>query len=201
MINIDIDTRDLLRVVNELDKVQRKVPAITSRALGRTITHANKVMSQAIREEYVIKAGDIKEHTELKKASKTDLNAFIKVTGRPLALSRFQLTPKKPQSGNRRRKVKVKIKRGGRKTEVRTDPGAFIQEMNGAVTAFRRVDKRRFPVVPIKTLSIPQMASNDGVLSKVESKAQEKLIERMNHEISREVRRAQRNHNSRRVRS
>ena len=55
--------------------------------------------------------------------------------------------------------------------------------MNGGTHIWMREGKERTPVRLLRTLSIPQMISNDKVINKIQRMSGEKLKERINHEI------------------
>ena len=55
--------------------------------------------------------------------------------------------------------------------------------MNGGTHIWMREGKSRTPVRLLRTLSVPQMISNDEVINTIQEKSGEKLHERINHEI------------------
>lgn len=183
---ITVDSRQLRRVTIELRGVQNQIPGAMASALNRTLdftaTHTTKLVTQ----EYAVKAKDVKATMRKKKASKSDLSCYINSTGHTISLMHFKVTPRK--YSKRRYKAKVQIKKSGGKQEIK---GAFVQTMNGATNVWKREGRRRLPVRMLRTLSIPQMISNEKVDEKVSRLAGEKLNERIQHEIDFRLQRAQ----------
>lgn len=187
---IFVDTRQINRLTIELRGFERQVGIATYHALQRTIdqtiTHVGRIVPRA----YAIKAKEVKDSFAggIKRPTTTNLTASITSKGHTLSLAHFPFTPNMPGT---RKKVAVTIKKGGGKKVVRTNPLPFVAK-TGARSAgltqfnvFRREGRTRLPIVVVRTLSIPQMITNENVGDQIQTFATEKLNERLNHEIIR----------------
>jgi hypothetical protein len=180
---INIDTSSLQRLQREMRTIQNEIPSAAASALNRTVTYTKTQLSKEIRERYAIKAKDLNGNFKVRKANKYKLEASINSSGRPLTLpSHFNVTPRNVVPG-RRYIVRAKIKKRQAQA-INTAPAAFIATLRGIKQVVRREGPNRYPIKVLRTLSIPQMASNDQVYDKVERLAKNKLDDRVIHEIN-----------------
>lgn len=180
---LNINTSSLQRLAHEMRTIRNEIPAAAASAINRTVTYTKTQLSKEIRARYAIKAKDLNGNFKVKKASKHKLEASINSSGRPLTLpSHFNVTPRNVVPG-RRYIVRAKIKKGQAQA-INTSPSAFIAMLRGVKQVVRREGPNRYPIKVLRTLSIPQMASNDEVYDKVNELAKRKLNERVTHEIN-----------------
>lgn len=203
---IIVDTKQLDRLTIELKGFEKEVGEAAYHALNRTIDHVITQVGRIVPKEYAIKAKDVKESFKggIKRPSKNDLTASVTSKGHTLSLAHFPHSPQMPPAAGRKYKVKATIKRGGRKT-INTEPKPFIAPTGAKspdespdkvqYNVFRRtgafkiaekgryVGKLREVIMPVYTLSIPQMITNEKVKKQIEKVSQEKLDERLEHEI------------------
>lgn len=187
---IFVDTRQINRLTIELRGFEPKVGIATYHALQRTIDQTITQVGRIVPRAYAIKAREVKESFSggIKRPSTSDLTASITSKGHTLSLAHFPYTPKMPGT---RRKVAVTIKKSGGKKVVNTNPLPFVAK-TGARSAdltqfnvFRREGRARFPIMVPRTLSIPQMITNENVGDRIQEFATTKLSERLDHEILR----------------
>jgi hypothetical protein len=187
---IFIDTKKIDRLAIELKGFEEEVAESTYHALNRTLDHVVTKVGQIIPKTYAIKASEVKKSFKggIKKPSKTNLSASLTSKGHTLSIAHFPHTPSTPQG--KKGKIKVKIKKTDGSKEVKTKPKAFLAS-TGALSedkiqynVFRREGKARLPIVVLRTLSIPQMITNEGVAEQIQKIATEKLGERLEHEIT-----------------
>jgi len=188
---IFIDTKQIDRLAVELKGFEEQVADATYHALSRTLDHVVTQVGRIVPKEYAVKASEVKASFKggIKKPTENNLTASLTSRGHTLSLAHFPHSPKAPPASKRKYKVKATIKReGGRKT-VKTEPKPFVAT-TGAKSAdkvqfnvFRRVGEKRLPVVVIRTLSVPQMITNEKVAETIQKAADEKLAERLEHEI------------------
>lgn len=177
-----VDGKELKNIKIKLGDFEKQIPGATASALNRTLTYTATQTNRLVREEYSIKAKDVKKTIKKHKASKSNLYAYLESTGHTISLGRF---PHKPRKYSKRGKpVEVKIKKSSGYKKVNTNPKAFVQNMNGATNVFKRVGKKRLPVRVLRTLSVPQMISNPDRIKKIQEAAGKKLEERVQHEIN-----------------
>jgi len=140
-------------------------------------------MSKKVREQYVIKAADIKATINISKATSGKPFAIVKSTGKKIDLTMFKTNPKdaRPQSPPK----------GGYKSQVKKDGGfkvvsrGFLVNTKGSLGFFQRTTSKRMPIVRLMGPSVPQMIGNKTVISWVEKEAQSMLNKRIDHELQR----------------
>jgi len=191
--NIFVDTRQVNRLTIELRGFERQVGVATYHALQRTIdqtiTHVGRIVPRA----YAIKAKEVKDSFAggIKRPTQSNLKASITSKGHTLSLAHFPFTPKTPQRSGRRKKVAVAIKKGGGKKVINTNPLPFVATTGARspgltqFNVFRREGRARLPINVLRTLSIPQMITNEDIADQIQAFATEKLNTRLEHEITR----------------
>lgn len=190
---IFVDTKQLDRLTLELKGFEDKVGQAAYHALNRTLDQVVTHVGRIVPKSYAIKAREVKESFKrgIKRSTKTDLTASLTSTGHTLSFAHFPYTPRKPKKKVRsvfesavmvtilKSKGKVLSRKGfvattGAKSEDKTQFNVFM-----------RLGKKRLPIAPIRTLSIPQMITNENVSEQITKLAQEKMDERLQHEIIR----------------
>ena len=140
----------------------------------------------------------------------------VEVLGRPLTLSRFQHSPTAPpqQARGKKRKiyqVKAMVLRGNGKipvgpvhgTDGKLKPVFLMPAKSGSdkfLLAFRTGVKKgkREQVKVLRTLSVPQMVTNEQVGPVIVEKVNKVIFDRLGHEIDRSFARLQTNSTGRR---
>jgi len=205
---ITIDTREIERLTKELKGFEKEVAEATYHALNRTVDFTYTQIGKLVPKSYAIKKNDVLSTLKKNKPSSSSLEASVTSTGRRLSFAHFPFTPKTP----RRQTVMVQIKRSKGKIASKKgfvaptgakDPdkipfnvfkriGKIVVPEKGryAGKVYKRGPKkgqpyRREMIAPIRTLSVPQMITNEKVGEQVQQLAQDKLEERLNHEIIR----------------
>lgn len=179
--NTFINDKEIKQIAIKLQQFPKQVPRATASALNRTLDYTATLTKKEVTKMYSIKQKDVGVTLKKKRASKGSLNASIQSKGQTIALTKFPHNPK--QYRPRNKKVKVKVKKQEGYKVIKTSPAAFVQTMNGGTHIWMREGKSRTPVRLLRTLSVPQMISNDEVINTIQEKSGEKLHERINHEI------------------
>ena len=127
------------------------------------------------------KAGSVRIEGE----SVSDLSIVYR--GRPLTPTHFSMTPKKPPArGGRKRRsrqITAEIKKGKRKS---LGPKVFLGSTGGAgFIPFKRKAARRYPIEAVKTVSLPQMVSNETVSKRIGQDINELIESRLRHHMDR----------------
>jgi hypothetical protein len=190
---ITIDTRQIQRLTIELRGFENKVGIATYHALQRTIDQTITQVGRIVPKAYAIKAKEVKDSFAggIKRPSTSDLTASITSKGHTLSLAHFPFTPKAPQKSGRRRKVAVTIKKSGGKKVINSSPLPFVATTGARsidktqFNVFRREGKSRLPIHVLRTLSIPQMITNENIGNQIQEFASAKFDERLQHEIVR----------------
>jgi hypothetical protein len=185
---VSIDVTPLNKLAKELKGFEKEIPGAVSSALNRTIQHVYTKVGSIVVENYAVKSSDVKAtmKSNVSKATKGKLSASILSRGHTLSFAHFPYSPKKPGTG---RYVKVKIKKQSGYKEVKTPNRPFVaptgarSEDKIQFNVFIREGKARKPIMPLRTLSIPQMITNKTTEEKITEVANNKLAERVDHEI------------------
>lgn len=184
--NIIVDTKQIKKVAIELQKLPGQIPKATAQAMNRTIDHIYTQTSREVRKDYAIKDKDVKSTLRKIKVTSGRLAGAVISKGRTLTLyHHFRVSPSNPLRG-KRYQVKVTIKKGSPEF-IKTDPKPFIAAANNAKQVMRRVGKPRLPVVVLRSLSVPQMVSNEKVMQNIQESASRMLEKRIEHEINRRL--------------
>jgi hypothetical protein len=187
--NLVIDTKQVKRVAIELQKIPGQIPKATAQAMNRTIDHIYTQTSREVRKDYAIKDKDVKSTLRKVKATPGRLGGAVISTGRTLTLyNHFRVSPANPTSG-RKYKIKVTIRKGSPEF-IKTDPKPFIATANNAKQVMKREGRARKPITVLRSLSVPQMISNEKVMNSIQESAQVMLEKRIEHEISRRLKKA-----------
>ena len=178
---IEIDPALMRQAMAALTHIPEGGPKALARAINRAAETARTEASRKIREMYYIKHSDIRSTISIRKATASSIAAEVVSRGRPVALTKFRVTPRTVQP-RRNSPVIVRVKRGGGGAVA----GAFVARVSsGHVGVFRRLGQSRLPIQQLYGPSVPQMLGSPDVVRSVEQKAQEALEQRLNHEINR----------------
>jgi hypothetical protein len=149
------------------------------RALNKTVgTSSGGVQSDAVKAvagEFNLTQKDIKRDFKVKKATYTDLSAYVRSQGKPIPLGRFIRTRQTLKG------VSVQVKKGRSRTIIRH---AFIPKLkSGHIGVFWRTGKSRLPIEQKFSSRIPDIFSNADVMEPILKKAQERLDKNFSHEV------------------
>lgn len=180
---ISITEENLDKVKAALKDQPRKVNLVLSRSVNRTVTNVKSNISKKVREEYVIKASDIKASLTITKATTARPYATVKSEGKRIDLTKFRLSPSEPRPQNPPKKgYKVQVK----KTEgLKIVPRGFLADAKNSVGFFQRVGSGRYPIKRLMGPSIPEMIGKKTIISWVEDQANTMLAQRVEHELQR----------------
>lgn len=174
---ITLDEKALKQAKALLKEMPNATPKAVVRAMNRTIQSVRTEASRQVRASYTVKANDFKQHVKIKKATPKDLEAQFSGTSlkQTMSLSHFKIQPRTDTTGNKRRPVKVTIKKG---SPFKVEKG-FV--WNGNV--YQREGRDRLPIKVMSGPTVPRMLNNDEIIQKLRVKAQETFIKRLEHEI------------------
>jgi hypothetical protein len=185
--HISVDISSLNNIPKALAGLEKEVPGAVASALNRAVDHGVTQIRKIVPTVYSIKKKEIQDAVSKVYAKKGEIKAGIRITGERLTFVHFPLTPKIPNTG---RPIAVKIKNQNGKKKVSILPSAFIaptgtKSMDKVqYNVFVRVGKKRLPIHVLRTLSIPQMVENEEVWPQIINLINNKLSERVNHEIN-----------------
>lgn len=167
---IEVDMTAVDQVEKMLDGIPQGFEKAAMRALNRSILAARTAATKGIRENYTVKASDLKSNMTMKKAGLSHLSATLVAIGAPIDLMKF----------------KVKISREGISAQVKRGAGGSLPHSffvtTGNMGVFHRTTAARTPLQREFGPSLPQMMGNKDVMEKVQQRARTVLEERMYHE-------------------
>lgn len=168
-IRLDSEARDLLNAFPE------RVSLATSRAVNRALDGINTDGAKIIRQRYNVKKRDISIGVRSFKAAKSRLQGRIEFGGKPIALEKFNPSPKRFTKNKPKQGIRVQIRRG-KKTLFRS---SF---MSRAGVIYVREGKERLPIKRLYGPRIYQMIDSDS-RQLIKSGAEERLLTNFKHEM------------------
>lgn len=178
-VEVEIDKVMLKMVQKRLRDVPNKAPQAISSALNRALTNVASNISREVRQEYNIKAADIRATLSKTRASRANLTAIVKSRGNLIPLDRFKISPKTVNP-----KRKSPIRAGVKKDGMKSLGSAFVADING-LKVFRRTTNKRLPIQRLFGPSVPQMLQNEEIREKINAEGEKTFYKRLDHEINR----------------
>lgn len=178
---IEITSETIERTQTLLAGIPKGAERAFSSAINRGLSHAKTQAFKQVKTVYAVKQSALNEATttRVQKASTGNLAGYVSFSGVKIPLYKFQVTPKEPRKGQ---KVRAGVMKGG----DATFDNAFIAKMkNGHIGIFERITSRRLPIEEKMGLSAAQMVQNEVIMDQLTKEAQEKVDERLKHEIDR----------------
>ncbi len=150
---------ELEEIMKRLGDLEKKAPNVIQKAINKTAKDAQKALFHKAKETYTVKSSQFKskdDSLKIKKASVSNLTAFLNSTGSPLALYGFRV---KADDSSTMAKVK---KANGLKALKIDDRWAFVTKMkSGHQGVFQRRGKSRLPIKELSSVSVPKMIGNE----------------------------------------
>lgn len=182
-INVEFDWE---KARKELEQISSKAEVAVNRTIGDFKKRAPGWISQEIVKEYNIKKSEI--DTQSKKSvgnirgSGSTLDTLqIAYSGRVLTPIHFSMTPKVRPDGKKKYRVRMKVKKPQRKKAF--NRGVFLAPTGNVWIPFHRTSDKRLPIEAVKTVSIPQMITNETVENSIKERMNTELWKRLEHHI------------------
>lgn len=193
---MDVKVPNFGKLVGSLKDLNKDI----DKAVGRTIADCKQrgpaQVTKAVTEVYGIKKGDV---TAAGKAAKGGAKTIgsIKVSGvtidsvqlvykgRVLTPTHFSMKPKKRPKRGEKYMVTAEIFKGKEKA---LGSKVFLAPSGSAGTTeipFKRKTEKRLPIEAFRTVSIPQMITNEKVSADIKARMDELLDERLQHNTKR----------------
>lgn len=192
---IEIDNKKLENAMKFLQGIENGVERAATAAINHSLGKAKTKLKRKITETYYIKNSDIEKTLSIKKANFSTLAGTISSRSKRTSLPKMKL-----KKSGKNMFVGIKKAEGiqllSGKSELYGKP--FTAKMkNGHIGVFQRKTSRRIgvgsqkseeqenPIQELYTISIPQMAGNQGVQKYIEEEAGKLVNERFEHEVDR----------------
>ena len=196
MPRMTISVRGLDTLAKRLEQKQKQAEAVITRTASDMRTRVPGWVAKEVTADYNIKQSEITPKRGKNKITAgtvqvsgvTIENVAIIYEGRPLTPIHFAMKPKslpKGAKGKKRKRVPItaEIKRGQRKA---LPSDAFLgSNHGGGYIPFRRTGRSRYPIESIKTVSLPQMVTNETVRQRINQKINQELPKRLEHNLKR----------------
>nr|DAX42029.1 MAG TPA: minor tail protein Z [Caudoviricetes sp.] len=174
--SITIDVKGLQEGLVKIDALSGETKRATSKAINTAIPKIRNAIVDKTTQDYFISKANVKKTIDVKRANPSGLSAFIRSKGRPVALTKFRVTPKRPPK-RKGRTVKAQVMRNGGGGTI---PNAFIARMgSGHIGAMYRKGADRYPIGQFHGPAVPSMLKNAEVSAFVGNVAQEELLRQL----------------------
>lgn len=184
------------KMLGSLDGLNDDVKKAISRTISDCKQRGPAQVTKAVTAVYGIKSGDVTAAgQDAKRGANTVGSIKIKgvsidsvqlvYKGRLLTPVHFSMTPKTRPDNGKKYKVKAGIYKGAKKV---LGTGVFLAPSGAAGTTmipFKREGKKRLPIEAIRTVSIPQMITNETVAADIQARMDELLTTRLRHNTER----------------
>lgn len=171
--SITIDVKGLQEGLVKIDALSGETKRAASKAINTAIPKIRNAIVDKTTQDYFISKANVKKTIDVKRANPSGLSAFIRSKGRPVALTKFRVTPKRPPK-RKGRTVKAQVMRNGGGGAI---PNAFIARMgSGHIGAMYRKGADRYPIGQFHGPAVPSMLKNAEVSAFVGNVAQEELL-------------------------
>lgn len=158
-----------------LGNAPKQIQWAAVRAINRTVTSVKANVSKKIRQNYTIKAPEVKKTLAVRRADGRRLRGAVVSHGRPLLLTAFDVRTYK------RGPIGVKVRK---QKDIRRVPGLFLgTSRTGYVGAMQRTQRARYPLRVPYGPSVPQMFGSADVISELIPLAEKTLNKRFLHEV------------------
>lgn len=200
--DFSVKVRGLEDLKRKLAGVSKDMSRTISPGLNRVAARATAEINRAIPEEYAVKASEVRNAVDVRKASHGDLRAVISVfgsqrkRGRSLNMIHFlsviQAAGRAMKTrGSKAKKAQLKTIANQLGFTIRKDGG--LKKIDGAFlgnngrTIFRRVGKGRLPIEPMQVIGFSQMFRSKKIFDRVIKKIQADLPVELGRVIDRAI--------------
>lgn len=180
-------------VINQISSMKRDSAKVINRTIGDFKSRGPGWVSQEVVKEYNIKKKDVNETKKgVKNAGKVRVggvsldNLEIIYQGRVLTPTHFSMKPTSRPANGRAYTVSAQIKKSGGRKALGSKVFLGKSGREGTVQIpFQRVGAARLPIKSVKTLSVPQMITNETVSENIHKRINEELAKRLDHNLKR----------------
>jgi hypothetical protein len=157
-----------------LQGIKDGYPKAVSDAINRGLLAGRTAAAQAISGRYAITSANVKAGIDTKNASWTKLEGSLTASGPHMKVSAFHLNIK--SRGKNKNDVYAIIIKGQKKLIK----NAFV--LSGGRIMERR-QPGKFPIFPVMTIGIPQMAAQTGVAKEIQDTINKATATRLEHNV------------------
>lgn len=179
LIKITYDRDMLCQIEKKLGKMRSEAPKALKNALNQTARQARTELKEQVRKQYTVKAGKVSQAMKIQRATNSSLDATIFVKGKALNITNYKTTA--PKKGA---KAQI-LKKGGLKKLAGPQEITAFKGLNDLI--WQRRGKERYPIKPLKSLSIPKavIGNKKRVYRIVKPKIKRNLQENVEKQVKR----------------
>ena len=192
----DVKMPNFSKMIGSLKGMDIDIQKAVKKTVSDCKTRAPAQVTKAVTAAYGIKSSEVTgagkaakggaKSIGSKKVSGVTIDRMqLTYSGRLLTPIHFSMTPKQRPEGGKKYKVKAAVYKGKKKV---LSSHAFIASSGTAGTAqipFKRTTEKRYPIEAIRTVSIPQMITNEKVSEDIQARMDELLAKRLEHQAKR----------------
>ena len=179
MIEFSICGRDVENAELFLNAFGKTAERSVSRVLSRVVKGVRVDTVKTVREEYNIKATQLRQHLNIKKTGNL-LDSAAVLSGSKIPLIYFGARPNSPRGKKPATGATVQVKKS--RKNIKNSFAAVMR--NGHMGLFRRIGVKRLPIEELYGPSVPHMANNKKVLAVINENAVSRFTKNFNHEVS-----------------
>ena len=143
----------MAKIERKLGRMRSEAPKVLKNAINQTARQAKNDLKDQVRKQYTVKTGKISQAMRIQRATNSKLDATIFVKGRVLNITNYKTSA--PKKGA---KAQVK-KNGGLKQIIGPKEITAFKGKNDLI--WQRRGKERYPIKPLKSISIPKAVGNE----------------------------------------
>jgi hypothetical protein len=182
MITVNL-SQSVYSALAQLNNIQKNAPRAINSALNRSVTYLRQAVVRQVTQEYSVKQPVVRKAIQLTKSTVSSLSAQAVVSGSPIPLVKFDITPRRPLKTSNKRQLMAKVTKNGAQKPIKK---GFVQKTKaGYLGAFYRATDKRYPLKQFYGPSIPQMAQNSLVVDQVQQQTEKYYFQRLEHEVRR----------------
>lgn len=174
---LKVDKNALETAARRLEGIPDGLNTALMRSFNRALSEGRTAATREVAKQYTLRAKDVRPSFAMQRASKGDLNASLVSRGSRLPLETFAHRPRSDTTGNRRKEIRVGVRRGSLKPVGQ----AFVHQ--GQI--LQRLGSTRLPVQKKFGPAIPTMLEDDQVADLVVETLSKSVDKRLEHETIR----------------
>lgn len=179
ILEVKPDKRSLETALSLLEHIPHGMKFALWQSMKKSLVAGRKVASVGVRRVYRVKAKDFKGQMTLKvRSNSQEVVGSLSAKGKPLPVRLFHVNPNTDTTGNRRRPVRVAVKKDSPPKPLAT---GFVSSRKQGNVYVRQNGERRPKAV--YTVSVPQMIGNEGVSETILERIDEMFHKTLHHEI------------------
>ena len=193
-INIEMDSREIEKVLRKVRKIPNGVKTALKRALNKTVTGMKTDALKEVTQNYVVKRKDVADKLKVDRATSAHLGIQLSSRGRPVRSIKFKHKVNRRPGRAGATAAFLQVKKGGSGgllsgSANRNISKGFVASMpNGTRGIFQRTGKissrRKEPIKQTYSVGVSEMLSSTTTAEAINNKAIERFNKNLNHSVN-----------------